>query len=187
MTPLEVAILVHPVDGEHLAPDEILKLADKKDLGEDIGDLVLQLPDESGHGGEVRGAVSRERDEGDAGAAGFFDPAAADNAAGVGKNNQLEQHRRRVGRRPGFIVAIARVQAGQIQFVLEQVVERVLEGAGQQLAGAVDGKQPRRGIDRLVAGHRGIGSPAIAMPRSCGAPMTGAIFPGTVYTASLAL
>ncbi len=63
-------------------------------------------------------------------AAGLLDRAAADNPAGVGKQDQLEQHRRRVRGGAGVIVAEPLIEARQVELVIEQVIERVLEGAG---------------------------------------------------------
>jgi len=76
-------------------------------------------------------------------ATGRLDAAAADDAPRIGKEDQLEQHHRRISRCTGRVVAEALVQAGQIQFVIEQVVERVFEGAGKQLPGKIDGKKLR--------------------------------------------
>jgi hypothetical protein len=61
----------------------------------------------------------------------------------------------------------------------------VFKGAGEQLLRKIDRKKLRRGIDRLVTGHRGIGFPGIATPRSCGTHMTRAISQGTFSTPSL--
>jgi hypothetical protein len=54
-------------------------------------------------------------------------------------------------------VLVARSEAGQIELVIDEVVERVFEGAGKQLPFEIDGDQARAGVDVLVAGH-GIGS-----------------------------
>ncbi|HWQ37627.1 MAG TPA: hypothetical protein VNM24_03310 [Burkholderiales bacterium] len=48
--------------------------------------------------------------------------------------------------------------------MIEQMIQRVFEGAGKQLAGQIDRQTSRRGIDRLVAGHR-------ALPRSGDGPI----------------
>ncbi|MBN8481366.1 MAG: hypothetical protein J0L88_07245 [Xanthomonadales bacterium] len=42
--------------------------------------------------------------------------------------------RRWIGRRASSIVAVARIERGQVDLVIEQVIERMLEGAGQQRA-----------------------------------------------------
>jgi hypothetical protein len=72
-------------------------------------------------------------------AAGGLHLAAADNAATVGQQNDLQQHGRIVGWRPFDAVAVAGVEVGQIQFVVDQVAQGVLEGAGQQLLVEIDG------------------------------------------------
>lgn len=57
------------------------------------------------------------------------------------------------GRRGGVVVAVAGVEARQVEFAVDQVIERVFEGAGQQLPFKIDGKKPRAGVDGFVAGH----------------------------------
>ena len=52
------------------------------------------------------------------------------------------------------IVAESGIQAAQVQFLVEQVVECVLEGSRLQLPGQVDRQEPRLGDHILVAGHR---------------------------------
>ena len=48
--------------------------------------------------------------------------------------------------------------AGQVQFVIEQVIQCMLEGAGEQLLGENNREKLRTRIDRLVAGHRALHS-----------------------------
>ena len=72
-------------------------------------------------------------------AAQLLDPAAADDAVGVADEDHREEHRRRIRRGAGGVVAEARVEGGEIECVLEQVMDRVLERAGQQLLRQVDG------------------------------------------------
>lgn len=94
---------------------------------------------------------------------------------------------RRVGRGAGSVVAKARVQTGQVQFLIKQVIERVLEGTGEQLLGQNNGEKPGTGIDSLVAGHLNIVSPEILMHRCCSAFMTGAISRDAFSTTSLGI
>ena len=105
------------------------------------------------------GALSRDkRNEHHVLAAGLLDRAAADNAPGGGKQDHLEQHRRRGSGGAGLIVAEPLSEAGQVELVIEQVIQGMLEGAGQQLFGKNNGKKLRRPIDYLVAGHRNASS-----------------------------
>jgi hypothetical protein len=134
-----------------------MAVADEQDFLEQRPDLGAQGADEGGEGGEVRGAVAGERDEGDVVAAGALDVAAADDAPAVGEEDDLEQHGRRVGGCAGEVVLVAGVEAGQVELVIDEVVQRVFEGAGQQLPFEIDGNEARAGVDVLVAGH-GIGS-----------------------------
>ena len=84
-----------------------------------------------------------------------FDRPTAHDALGVGEEHHLEQHGRRVGRRAGCAVLEARAEVGQIHLVVEQVVQRVLERAGQQLTREVDAQERRIRIERLAAGDVG--------------------------------
>jgi hypothetical protein len=133
---------LHPVDGEHLAPDESLGIAQKQHLGKQNGDLVLQLPHKRGNGGEVRDAVARQDHEGYVVAsaarmarltwrarlayaatslrvlAGCRDLAAANDAAGVSKQNHFEQDYRCVGRSAAIVIAKALIRHPQIELVI---------------------------------------------------------------------
>ena len=141
-------------DGEHLAADEALAVAQVEDLGEELGNVVAQTGDEGGEGGEVRGAVATEGDEGYMFAAGAFDAATADDALAVGEQHDLEQHPRRVGRSTRLVVAVAGIEAGEIDLMVDQVVQRVLERARDELSFEIDGNEARAGVYVFVAGHR---------------------------------
>jgi len=122
-------------------------------LAEEAGDVVAQTRDKAGDGGEVRGAVAREGDEGDMFAAGALDAARADDALAVGEEDDLEQHSRWVGGRAGEIVAVAGIKAGEVESAVDQMMQRVLERAGQQLPLEIDGDEARADVDVLIARH----------------------------------
>ena len=63
----------------------------------------------------------------------------------------------RIGAGPRQVVLVAGVEATEVQFVIDQVVQGMFKGAGLQLPFKVDGNEARTGVDVLVAGH-GIGS-----------------------------
>jgi hypothetical protein len=109
--------------------------------------------DEPGEGGEVRGGIAAEGDEGHLLAAGTLDVAAADDAPAVGEEHDLEQHGRRVGGCTGEIILVAGVEPGQIELMVDEVVQRVFEGAGQELPFEINGNEARAGVDCLVPGH----------------------------------
>ena len=73
---------------------------------------------------------ARECDEGDVFAAGTLDIAATDDALAVSEQNDLEQHRRWVSGSTGGIVAEPGIQTSQVDLVIEQVIQRVFDGAG---------------------------------------------------------
>lgn len=59
----------------------------------------------------------------------------------------------RVGCCAGLVVAVTGVEAGQVQFVVDQMVQCVLEGAGEQLPLQINGNEARAGVNGFVAGH----------------------------------
>lgn len=141
------------VDGEHLAPDQALPVAQVEHLGEDAGDVVGKRRDKSGDGGEVGLGVATQGDKGDVVAADGFDAAAGDDALAVGEQHDLEQHGGRISSSACFIVPELGIEAGHIQFVINEVVECVFEAAGKQLPLQVYGKETRTGVDVFVACH----------------------------------
>ena len=140
----------------NISTDQALCIADQQHLLEHLTNQLTQAGDERGDGGEVRAAVAAQSDEGDVLAARTLDAAAGDDAARVGQQHDLQEHGRRVGTRTDLVVVKARVERAQVDLAVEQVVQRVLEGAGQQLRLEIDGQKPRAGVDVLVAGHLGL-------------------------------
>ena len=72
------------IDGEHLAANESLSVAEVEDLGRELGHVISKPRDEGSDGREVRGTVAGEGDEADVFAAQPFDSSAADDAFSVG-------------------------------------------------------------------------------------------------------
>ena len=72
-----------------------------------------------------------------------------------GEEHNLQQHGGRIRGRAGRVVPEARVEMRQIDGVVEQMTQRVLERAGEQLAREVDGQELRIRIEGLIAGHDG--------------------------------
>ena len=145
-----VAGQLHAVDGEHLAPDQSLFVADEKYLGEDAGDLVTQCRNKAGDGGEVRPAVSGQRDEGDVFAAGALDVAAADDALRIGEQHNLQQHDGRISGGSRDVIFETRIETGQVKLVVDQVIHGMLESAGQKLPLQVNSEKPGAGVDVFV-------------------------------------
>jgi hypothetical protein len=130
-----------------------MAVADEQHFLEQRFDLGAEGADEPGEGGEVRGGIAAEGDEGHLLAAGTLDVAAADDAPAVGEEHDLEQHGRRVGGCAGEIILVAGVEPGQVELVIDEVVQRVFEGAGQELPFEINGNEARAGVDGFVAGH----------------------------------
>ena len=82
-----------------------------------------------------------------------FDIAAGDNALAVGEQHDLEQHRGRIGGGPCFIIPEPGIEAGQIQLVVDKVIQRMLEGTGKQLPLQVNRKETWAGVYVFVARH----------------------------------
>jgi hypothetical protein len=109
-----VARQLDTVDGKHLTANEPLAVADEQDFLEQRFDLAAQAADKVGEGGEVRGEVASEGNEGDLLTAGPLDLPATDDAAAVGEQHNLEQHGRRVGAGAGEVVLVARIEPAQV-------------------------------------------------------------------------
>lgn len=178
-----VAGQLDAVDGEHLAPDQALRVTDQEHLLEHFANQLPQARDEGGDGGEVRAGVPAQSNEGDVIAARAFDGPAGDDAPRVGQQHDLEQHGRGVRTRAGVVVGKARVKAAEVDLVIEQVVQRVLECSGQQLGLQVHGQKARAGVDRLVASHRR--ASVVAMHWPCNRRATRADCGNGFSTASL--
>src|SRR5205085_9665230 len=117
-------------------------------------DLVAQRAHEVRDRGKVRGVIAGERDERDVIPAEALDAAAADDAVRIRHEHDLEKYRGRVGWGSGLVIAEATVEGREIDLVIEQMVDSMLERAGEELAREIDGEELRIGVDVLVAGHR---------------------------------
>ncbi len=122
-------------------------------LGEELGDLLVEAGNEGGQRREVRRTIATEGDEGDVFSTQPLDPPAAHHTLGVGAEDDLEQHPRRIGAGAVLVIAITGVEEGKIEFVVEQVMHGMLETARQELFLEINRKESRAGIDCFVAGH----------------------------------
>ena len=148
-----VAGQLDPIDRQHLAPDQSLAITHREHRRKDLGDFIAQRAHEVGNRREMRRGHAAQGHERHVFLAQALDRPAAHDTLGVRKQHHLEQHRRRVRGRARCIVPEPGVKVRQIDFVVEQVVERVLERARQQLAGEVDRDELRVRVQRLVSGH----------------------------------
>lgn len=94
----------------------------------------------------MQGAVAAQGNEGNALAVGALDAAAADQPTVVGEQDDLEHQPRRVGASTGGIIAVVVVEPGEVNLMVDEVVDRVFEDARQQLPGKIDGDEPG-GVD----------------------------------------
>lgn len=72
----------------------------------------------------------------------------------VRQQHDLEQDPRLVGRSAHLIVAIVRLNFGEVDLVNEQVVKRLFEGAGEKLPAEIYREKARPVVDHLEARHR---------------------------------
>ena len=119
--------------------------------GFEFGGLVFEV----GTGGEVGPAVPRQSDEGDVVAAGGFNATAGHNALAVGEEHK---HGGRIGGSAGGVVPEPGIEAGQIKFVVTQVIQCVFKGAGEQLPLQINSKETGTAVDVFVA-HQGLSLP----------------------------
>ena len=122
-------------------------------MGKQRSDLAIEARDKPGNRCEVRGAVTAQGDKGDVLAAGALNGPAADDALAVGLQHDLEQQGRRIGRRARPIIAVALIKAGEIELVVNQVVQRVLKTTRKKLSLKINREKARAGVNVLIAGH----------------------------------
>lgn len=82
-----------------------------------------------------------------------LDAATAHHPMRVRREHYLQEERRRIRGGTSRVVPKPLVERRQIHGVLHQVVNRMLEGAGEELPREVDGEQLGLRVDLLVAGH----------------------------------
>ena len=86
-------------------------------------------------------------------AAGALDVAAADDAQRIGEQDNRQEHGGRICRCARYVVAVARIETCEIEFVVDQVVHGVFEGAGQELLLQINREKARVGVNVFVACH----------------------------------
>ena len=85
--------------------------------------------------------------------AGLLDPAAGDQAPAVGQQHNLEHDPGVVGAGAGRVVVEPGVECTQVEFVVDQVVQRKLERPGLNLLLQHNRDEHPAALDRLVACH----------------------------------
>lgn len=141
------------VDGEHLAPDESLPVADHQDLGKELGHRVAQAGDERGQRREVRLAVARDGDEQDILAARRLHLAAADDATAVGQQYDLDERGGIEGGGAFEVVLVTGMEVREVELVIDQVAKRVFKTAGEHLPVEIDGQKLQSFVNRFIARH----------------------------------
>lgn len=103
----------------------------------------------------MRRTVAAQGDERHVLTTGALDSPATDDALAVGKQHDLEQQGRRIGRCACLVVALASIKAREVEFVVDEVVERMLKTTWKKLPFKINRKKARAGVDVLVASHEG--------------------------------
>lgn len=98
-------------------------------------------------------AVAAEGNELHVVQAGRFDSARGDQSPAVAQLHDLAHRARVVNDGIGLVVAKAHLQSAEVQFVVDQVIERKFEGARQDLFAQNHRQAPRAAINWLVSGH----------------------------------
>jgi hypothetical protein len=112
---------LHTVNGKHLPTDQSFAIEQRQHLRKHRGDRFARAADKVGDRGEVRLGVAGQGNEHDVVAAGALDRARAHHALRVRQQHRLEQHPRRICRCAVVIVAVVRVECGQIQLIDQMV------------------------------------------------------------------
>ena len=124
---------------------------------EQVDNLLVHGGNEIGDGGEVRLGISGQGHEDDVLPAGPLDLAAGDDAPRVGIEHDLQKNPGIVGRGAGLVVGKAGVEQGKVKLVVNEMVQGVLEGAGQDLLFKMDGDEFALAVRvRFVTGHDAI-------------------------------
>jgi hypothetical protein len=121
------------IDGEHVAANQSLGIAGHQDLAEQGFDLGAEVGHELGNVGMAGLAVTADGDELDVAIARLFNRPAGDQALAVGQQHDLEHDARIVGAGSHFIVLELGVQGLEVEFVIDQVVQREGKAAGDNL------------------------------------------------------
>ena len=146
-----------PINGKHLLADQVHGIADQQHLPEQVDYLLVHGGDEIGNGGEMRSSISGQGHEDHVFPAGLLDLAAGHYPAGVGIEHDLEQDAGIIGWRSALIVTEAGIEDREVQFVINQMIEGVFKGAGQDLAVKMDGDELALGVGVwLVTRHGAI-------------------------------
>jgi hypothetical protein len=132
---LEVAA----IQGELFYPDEVQLRTDHEDLYEHFFDVLAFRRDEGGDSSMVGLGFTGESHEDDVVPAGRFDLAREQDSFRIGVQDNLEHRVGRVGFGAELVVGIERIETGEIQLVVDDLVESELEGPGQQLPSQIDG------------------------------------------------
>ena len=137
---------LHAIEREVRVAQQSRLVAGEKDLLEDLLGLLTQLGDEGREGAVVRTNPAAQSHEDYISPARLFHPARGEDALAVGVEHDLEQQPRIVGLLAGFVVVVAPLEALEPDAVVDEMVDGVLERAGEQLLLQIDGHHQVLGV-----------------------------------------
>ena len=143
----------HTVHAHPSLADQAQAVAGQQHLAEQRADGRPEFANEAGDVGVARARVAGDGHEQHVLLARTLYLAAGDQAAAVGQQHDLEHDARVVGRGAGDVVAELGVERAQVEFLIDQVTQRELEGAGLDLLFEHHRDEQAVAFDRLVAGH----------------------------------
>jgi hypothetical protein len=144
------------VEGKQRPTDQALAVTHQQHLGQDATNAPTPCTDKGGQRGEVRSGSPADGHEQAILPTGTLQGPSTHPPARVGQEDDLEQQGGGIGRGAPLIVAKPGIKLGALRLVINQITQRVFEGAGQNLAGVIDREELRPHINRLVARHRGV-------------------------------
>ena len=126
-----------------------------------MNDLLIHGGDKIGNGSEMWPGVGAQGHENDVLLARLGNPPAGNDPSGICKENDLQQDARIIGGSPGFFVLIALVKKGKIKLVVDEMIQGVFKGAGEDLFLEMDGNEFTFSIALFLQAQRRNDSPLL--------------------------
>ncbi len=121
------------VDGKHVSANEALCITGQQHLAKQGFDLGTEVGDELGNVGMAGLAVATDGDELDVAPTRLLNDAAGDQALAVGQQHDLKHDARVVCAGSCGVVFERGIQGAEVEFVVNQIVQREGEAAGDDL------------------------------------------------------
>ena len=154
-TPLfrRIARQFHAIDRKHFAADQPFRITYREHPGKHARDVVAPRADKARNRREMRRVIATQRHERHVLLARALNRATTHDALRIREQHDLQQHRGWICGRTRLVILKSRIEVRQVDVVIQQMIQRVLERARQQLTREVDRNQARLGIDLFVFCH----------------------------------